>query len=208
MDWYDLGLRVQDSQTLFTARALGYRGVGILTPYKKGTPKGSNNGPEGLEIVQGVELSRKVKPKAKDIRRSILLISAQGEDRDAVETPEIDVVFPRELNHIMAKLAKKNQVAIGFDFHPLLHESKRGREEVLERYFGIAKLVRKYTVPFLLTSGAKNSWDLRAPSDLIAFGKVLGFSEPACKQALSGNFLKENKKRLGKNWIAPGIEKE
>ena len=146
--------------------------------------------------------------KARDIRKNIEIISAIREDREAVETAEVDIVFPGEMNYIMVRLAKKNQVAVGFDFHPLLHSSGKGRGRLLGDYLQTARLVRKYKAPFLLTSGAKSEWELRSPSELVAFGKVLGFSEADAKEALSGKILERNRKRLGKGWVMPGVEEK
>lgn len=210
MDWYDLGIRVADSEALAMAKTLGFSGVGILIPWEKGVFETINGLKKTypLDVAFGIVLKKKVKPQAKDIRRNVELIAATGEDREAVETPEVDIVFPEQLNYIMVKLAKKNNVAIGFDFSPVLHSSKKGRGEVLSHYFQISQLVRKYHAPFILTSGALSPWDLRSPSDLVAFGKILGFNEKESKKGLSGGIIKENRKRLGKEWLMPGVEIE
>lgn len=204
MKFYDLCLR--STGALGMAKEMGFTGVGILLEYKKGVfEEITSFKKQGIETAFGVELSKNVKAKAKDIRRNTLLISARVQDREAVETAEVDIVFPVEFNHVMARLAKKNSVWVGFDFSPVLHSSRKGRGDILEQYLGIARIVRKYKVPFLLTSGAKSQWDVRSPSDLIAFGKVLGFQEPDCRKALSGQVLQKNQERLGRKWIAPGV---
>lgn len=202
MKFFDLGVRSGDPEVLRMAKVLGFSGVGILQPFSKGARDSPEKPP--LQVVLGVEMQKA--SQARDVRREWELIAVRGDDRNAVETPQADIVFPREINHVLARLAKKNNVAIGFEFSALLHSSKRGREEVLARYFEISRVARKHRTAIVMTSGALSAWDLRSPSDLIAFGKVLGFSESQALAGLSGRILEENRKRLGKKWIAPGIE--
>ncbi|MFQ5648206.1 MAG: RNase P subunit p30 family protein, partial [Candidatus Aenigmatarchaeota archaeon] len=136
-------------------------------------------------------------------------------NRAAVETPEVDILAHpwRErkdcgLDHVMAKLAAKNRVAVQFDFSELLHSSKRSRVQLLAQLMAAAELVRKYRAPFIISSGARAPFDLRAPSDLVSFGRVLGFRDPDIKRALSGGIVKENRKRLSGKWVMPGVEIE
>lgn len=208
MPYADLCLRSTAPETLEMATTLGFSQVAILLDFKPGVFETINTLRGDLPAAFGILLRKQIKPKAKDMRQNIELIASQGQEREAAETPEVDLLFPHEINYIIARLAKKNHVTIVFDFNPILHASKRSRGDLLGKYATTAQLVRKYKVPFLLTSGARSPWDVRSPSDLIAFGKVLGFNERACKQALSGSLIKKNAARLSKNWVAPGVTQE
>jgi hypothetical protein len=42
----------------------------------------------------------------------------------------------------------------------------------------------------------------------MSFAKLLGLDPKRAKFALSPKMLEENRKRLGKNWIMPGVEIE
>jgi len=205
-EFYDLCLRAPEAME--KAGELGFSGVGIILGFEKGVFEkiSSLRKSLGKPAAFGVEIKAGVKSKAKDIRKNVELIA--GEGRPALETNEVDIAFCEEVDYVMARIAKRNNVAIAFSLHPIIHSSKRGRGELLSRYFNAAKLIRKYKAPFLLTSGAVSKWDLRGPSDLIAFGKVLGFNQKDCERALSGRILKENRKRLGGKWIIPGVEAE
>ena len=68
--------------------------------------------------------------------------------------------------------------------------------------------MRKFRAPFVLTSRANTEWDLRSASEMVAFGRVLGFQDKEIKDSLSGKILKENRKRLGGKWVIPGVERE
>lgn len=208
MKFYDLCLRTENPKALEMAKKLGFSGVGVIFEYQQGVFE-KIHGLRNIEgVCFGIELKKDIRHKAKDMRKNIELIAAKIEDREAVETPEVDILFPSQLNYIMVRLAKKNNVAIGFDFNAILHSSKRTRSELLSSYLQTARMVRKYRAPFIITSGAKSSWDIRSPSELISFGKVLGFNEKDSIMALSDAIIRENKKRLEKGWILPGVKKE
>jgi len=78
------------------------------------------------------------------------------------------------LNHILCALAKEHNVAIGFSFSSILHAERRG--PLLGRMIQNIKLCRKYKLPMVIGSFAKNSWDQRNKKDLQAFFKVLGMT--------------------------------
>ena len=106
----------------------------------------------------------------------------------------------------MAKLAKKNNVSIEFSLSDLIQTSKLSRSKILHDLMENAKLVKKYKTPFVLTSGSFDCFGLRSPSELLSFGRVLGFQDPEIKNALSDFIVKENRKRLSGKWVMPGVE--
>ncbi len=199
--FFDLCLRSPEAARF--AGELGFSGVGIVLDYDPGVLERLA---ELRKSGTGFGVWLKSPGKAPALRRKVELIVSEG--RAALESREVDIAFCQEVDYVMARLARRNNVAIAFSLHPLLHSSKRGRSDLLAGMHGAARLARKYRSPFVLTSGAVSQWDMRSASDLIAFGKVLGFQESECKKALSGSILKENRKRLGKGWVMPGVEKE
>ena len=173
-----------------------------------------------FDIVISVEIEGKpnhIRELAKRLRQNVEIIAVHGGDSEvnrlAVETPEVDILLHPELkredpgfDHIMAKLARENNVAVEFSMSDLVYTYKKARADILKNLLHNAKLVRKFKVPFVLTSGAFSEWNLRAPSELISFGRVLGFSDPQIQKALSDNIIKENRKRLDKKFVMPGVE--
>lgn len=156
---------------------------------------------------------------ARKIRKKVELVFVQGGDLDvnrkACETPGVDVLAHPELgrndsglDYVMAKLAKEHNVAIEFNFRNLLLSSRKTRSDIFSRMLENAELVRKYKTPFILTSGAVEPYDLRSPSELMSFGRLLGLDTKRMKVSLSGGMLEENRKRLGGKWIMPGVEVE
>ncbi len=233
MAYYDLCVQLEHSEDLDKfvdiAGKLGWKGLGLVLPVKEMRKyRESVRNIKGLDIVLGAEVKikrpedlRKVVGK---VRKQVELIVVYGGDlevnRKAVETPEVDIlVHPwgstrmglrtdPGVNHIMARLAAENNVSFGLDFRDFLYSYKKDKTRLLSFLIETAKLIKKYKSPFVITSGALSPWDLRAPSEFISFGKVLGFQVPAIKQAISDRIITENRKRLGSKWIMPGVEVE
>jgi ribonuclease P/MRP protein subunit RPP1 len=177
----------------------------------------------GLDVSFGYKIEthqhEQVAKLARKARRKTELIIVHGGglevNRAACETPEVDVLAHPELgrndgglDHVMAKLARKNNVAIEFNFRNILLSNRKTRSDVFSSMLENAALVRKYKAPFVLTSGAVEPYDLRSPSELLSFVRLLGLNQKHAKAALSSKMLHENRKRLGGKWIMPGVEIE
>ncbi|MBO8175524.1 MAG: Ribonuclease P protein component 3 [Thermococcus sp.] len=103
---------------------------------------------------------------------------------DALISPE----FGRKDNgfdHVLAKIAAKNEVAIGFSISQLLRASSYERANILKFMMKNWQLVEKYKVPRFLTSSAESKWEVRAPRDLISLGVVIGMEICQAKASLS-----------------------
>lgn len=224
--FYDLHVQGEVEKVVEMARRLGFSGIGLTVPWGNRAAvqeiHARAKSLRGVDVAVGIELAgnpSEIVRIAKSARRQVELILVRGGteeiNRAALETPEVDILVNPKLenggcgiNHILAKLGAKNNVAIAFDFWEILQSYKKTRSQILSCYLETAKFVRKYKCPFFLSAGAMNEWDMRGPSELIAFGKFLGFDEKQCRKALSGFPLFENRKRLGGKWIMPGVEVE
>jgi ribonuclease P/MRP protein subunit RPP1 len=199
------------------AATLGWDGLCLLDA---GLPeKPAMKGKCRIDLVRGalIETDKPglVKREAQKTRDRFEVIAVMGlteeANRAAVEAPAVDILLPGQdtrIDYVMAKLAKKNNVAIGFEFRSLLQSSGEDRSRLFSRMRGSAKIVRKVGAPFLITSGAMSEWDMRAPSELIAFGRELGFETPRITKAISAGLIEENRQRLGGKWVMPGVEVE
>ncbi|HLD42029.1 MAG TPA: RNase P subunit p30 family protein [archaeon] len=226
MGFYDYHLHSENlEETIKTAKILGFSGICIshnwvdlsslekfrksLEPHKK-----------QIDMVIGVEIKDKqnrIPVIVEKIRGLAEIILVHGGDlevnRVSVETKGVDILLHPELgredpglNHVIVNLAEKNNVAIEFSLNDIIQSSKITRARLFEKMLFNAKLVKKYKAPFVLTSGAFDSLWMRSPSELTGLGHLLGFSDPQIKRSLSDSFVKENRKRLSKNWVMPGVE--
>jgi ribonuclease P/MRP protein subunit RPP1 len=227
MNFYDLHVHpeIDPKKMIEFAKLLGWDGICFvfksLREIEKFKKTFESN--QGLDIAFGLKIEVKnpeeLKKIVRNVRREVELISIFGGDleinRKACETPEVDILthpeFERNdsgLDHVTVKLAKENNVSIEFNFRELLFSYKKSRADVFSKMLKNAKLVRKYNAPFIITSGALDPHDLRSPSDLISFGRVLGLDPKKTKLSFSGSILKENRKRLASEWVMPGVEIE
>ncbi len=92
------------------------------------------------------------------------------------------------LNQVLCGLAKKNNIAIGFNFNDVLHS--QNRPLLMGKMMQNIRLCRKYKVKMIIISGAQNPHELRFPQELTSFGICLGMTPGEAKKAL--NLKKEN----------------
>lgn len=227
MKYYDVCVKSgKPKEALGIAEKLGWNGIGLIVPYSVNYMKQISELKETfrgvktkLDVGFGVEIntkdSRQIKKIARSIRKDVELVVVRGMgtevDRVALETPEVDIITHHNdmrINQVLAKLAAKNNVAIGFIFSNILLSYKRTRVSLFSTMIKDAKILKKYGSPFILSSGAISEWDLRSPSDMLAFGKLLGFQDNQSVKGMSDSILKENRKRMGKKWVMPGVEIE
>lgn len=103
---------------------------------------------------------------------------------DALLSPELGR-RDSGMDHILARMAAKNDVAIGFSFAPLLRASSYERANILRFMVRNWRLIEKYKAPRFLTTSAENMWEVRAPRDLMSFGIALGMEIPQAKASLT-----------------------
>ena len=104
-------------------------------------------------------------------------------------TDQKDFIHSRNsgLNQVLCKLAKKNNVAVGFSFSDLVNSDKK--ELILGRMMQNISLCRKYKLKIVLGSFALKETEIRNKSELMSFGKILGMNGNEINSAL--NFHKK-----------------
>lgn len=120
-------------------------------------------------------------------RKDASCISVVGGDlkvnRHCVENIRVDVLSrpylkrsDSGLNHVLAKEALKNKVAIELCFKDVLRSYLAPRSKVISNFKDIYTLHRKFDFPLILTSGARSVFDIRTPQDFIAFFEQTGLT--------------------------------
>jgi ribonuclease P/MRP protein subunit RPP1 len=210
------------------AKQLGYAGI-CFAEYYKGEEQLKRLQTEiekvkqkvGIEIFLGFE-ARNLKELAvlREKRRKFDVLLARGGDlrlnREAVETAEVNILTHPEyertdpgLNHVLAKLAAKNNVAIEINFREILVSNRRTRSMILKHMAHNVKLTKKYKTPIIACSGALSHWDICDPQCLISFVSLLGLQLNEAKATASKipeKIIKQIKERKSEKWIAPGIK--
>jgi ribonuclease P/MRP protein subunit RPP1 len=194
------------------AGQLGWDGVCVFGEEVK-------TGKKGAEMVMGLLIEARnpeqMRKRVRSERKNFGVIAVVGVNDDmnraACETAGVDLLLPQgdtKIDVVMAKIAREKNVRIGFEFGQLLHSTLEERSTLFSQMLKNAKSVKKFGAPFAIVSGALSEFGLRAPSELMAFGRVLGFEGPEIRDAMSGKAIDENKKRLSGRWLMPGVEVE
>ncbi|WP_297067400.1 Ribonuclease P protein component 3 [Thermococcus sp.] len=142
-----------------------------------------------LIVTRKPSLIREIKTRV-----SKVLIYVQGGDmrvnRTAIEAGVDAVVCPcfgrkdPGFDHILARLAAKYGVAIGFSLSPVLKAEPYEQSHLLRFQAEIWRLVCRYKVPRFITSSAEGKWEVRGPRDLMSFGINLGMGIPQARAGL------------------------
>ena len=136
----------------------------------------------------------------------ILAVKSSNDEvsRSALENKNIDILLSSELsnqkdfihfrnsglNQVLCKIAKKNNVALGFSFSDLINSEKK--ELILGRMIQNVSLCKKYKVRMVLGSFANKDIEIKNRSELMSFGKILGMNGNEINHAL--NFKKKEEK--------------
>ena len=117
-----------------------------------------------MKIIQGGD--EKINRKAVENRNNDILLSPENNRLK-------DHLHYRKsgLNQVLCKLAKKNNVAIGFDFCLILKSNSLDRAKFLGRMIQNVKLCRKYKVKMIIGCFSKEK---RNEITLKAFSNILG----------------------------------
>lgn len=157
------------------------------------------------------KLSRKFRNRAS-------CISVVGGDlkvnRNVLENIQIDVLsrpylrrYDSGLNHVLAKEAVNNNVAIELCFKDVLKSYLAHRSKILSNFKDIYVLYRKFNFPLILSSRAESIFDIRTTADFTAFFTQTGLTADEVYSSFktAQNILEYNSKR--KNYILKGVRR-
>lgn len=151
-------------------------------------------------------------------RNKASCISVVGGDlkvnRAVVENIRIDVLsrpylnrYGAGFNHVLAKEALKNNVAIELCFKDVLRSYLSHRAKVISDFKDIYTLYRKFDFPLILSSRAESVFDVRTTQDFIAFFKQTGLCDEEVNKSFetSKDILEFNRNRH--NMILKGVRR-
>lgn len=107
-----------------------------------------------------------------------------NKNRKSLETRNTDILLNPEstkkssdINHILCKLAKKNDIIIAFSLNKL-------NDNILQKLLKDIKLFRKYKVKCAIATFAKDKYDLKNAQDIISLCKILGMTPKEAQDSL------------------------
>lgn len=206
------------------AYRLGYNGIALIQSsnnYRKDLWDDINEIDPEFKIFSGVEIyarnNQDLKKKINKFRdREDVLIVNGGNlkiNRAACEDPRVDIIAnpyknrrDSGINHVLARKAAENEVAIELSINPLIKTRLSLRAKLLSYFRQIIKLYRKFEFPVIISSNAHSSYDLRTPYDIITLARCFGMTAVEAENSLSKNplnIIKRNKIR--KDIVVKGV---
>jgi ribonuclease P/MRP protein subunit RPP1 len=213
--FFDLHVHA-DEKIAKEAKRLGYNGISVVSysnEYEEDFLDKFSNFDNVFTIKNGIEIvannSSSLKKEIKKFRKKADILIVQGGNlkinRMASMDSRVDIIsHPFKdrrdcgLNHILAKKAAENDVAIEINLMSILSNNRSFRSKILSKYRQIIKLHRKFEFPLIFASDAHSTYDLRTPNDIICLLALLGLSRKEIYNVLSKtprNIIEKNKMR-------------
>jgi ribonuclease P/MRP protein subunit RPP1 len=112
------------------------------------------------------------------------------------------------INHVLARKASENNVAIELNLKNFLKTNLRYRYRIISQFRHIVELQRKFKFPLIITSNANSKYDIRTPQDIFALAKCFGMTFEETYDALSTtpqNIFETNNIRA--SFVVDGVRK-
>ena len=232
MDYYEAVRAYPDGESTaarlaLTAAEYGFSGVVVRNAAESGILDG-DDGPSreaiaeeyGVDIVDAVEIAGEnpsaASARVNECREEHTLIAVRGSralNRFACEEPRVDVLArpmaDGDVNHVLARAAKRNGVRFEFDFGRVLRLSGGRRVQALSDLRKLREIVTHYDAPYVVSASPESHLELRAPRELLALGEVVGFGREQIETGLAewGRLAARNRERLSESFIEPGVRK-
>jgi ribonuclease P/MRP protein subunit RPP1 len=88
-------------------------------------------------------------------------------------------------DHVTAKMAADNGVAVDISLAPIIKERGAMRQRVMDRYHDIVRLYLKFEFPLVISTHARSVLDMRSVRECSALVSLIGLDATLVEQALS-----------------------
>jgi ribonuclease P/MRP protein subunit RPP1 len=154
----------------------------------------------GIEIYPGIYIRdtavRELISRIKRERNNKAVVSVQAGDngfnRSVITIKGVHILrglYSSDKNafdHVAAKMAADNRVAIDLDLSPLISGRGFTRQRVMHRYRDILVLERRYEFPITISSHARSILDMRAVREIAGLCSLIGMDIPDVENAFFG----------------------
>lgn len=176
-----------------------------------------------VDLHTGVKIRADEKKELHDkislFRDHVEVVSVHGGsseiNRLAAEEKRVDILchpeFKRHdsgIDHVIAKTAGKNQVAIEIDFRSVLTTYGKLRAQIMHGQRRNVRLARKFDVPVVLCSGARHVSEMRKPRDMIGLATGLGIELSEAFKLVEGvprAILQRYEEATDEDQVRPGV---
>jgi ribonuclease P/MRP protein subunit RPP1 len=154
----------------------------------------------GIEIYSGILIRdtsvRDLTNRIKRERNNEAIISVQAGDngfnRSVISLKGVHILRglhsadKNAFDHVAAKMAADNRVAIDLDLLPLISGRGFTRQRAMHRYRDILVLERRYEFPITLSSHARSILDMRTVREIAGLCSLIGMDIPDVEKAFFG----------------------
>ncbi|MBO8179206.1 MAG: hypothetical protein H0Z19_01795 [Archaeoglobus sp.] len=132
--------------------------------------------PGGCGIVIKADSPRELRKKLRNVKRRAIVgvVGKEAVCREAVMRRRVDVILDwedRELDYATLKLAAEKDVAIELGLSKFLRTEGYKRMHLFEKLRKEIMVIKKFDVPFIVTTAAENQWELRTRKQVENFFK-------------------------------------
>jgi len=154
----------------------------------------------GVEVCTGILIRdtsiRDLINRIKRERNIAAVISVQagdnGYNRSAINVKGVHILRglhsadKNAFDHVAARTAADNRVAIDLDLSPFLSGRGFTRQRAIQRYRDILVLEQRYGFPLTLSSHARSILDMRAVREIAGLCSLIGMETPDVEMAFFG----------------------
>ena len=154
----------------------------------------------GIEIYSGILIRdaavRDLMSHIKRERNNEAVVSVQAGDngfnRSVINLKGVHILRglhsadKNAFDHVAAKMAADNRVAIDLDLSPLISGRGFTRQRAMHRYRDILVLERRYEFPITISSHARSILDMRAVREISGLCSLVGMDTPDVEKAFFG----------------------
>ncbi|WP_435182725.1 RNase P subunit p30 family protein [Halobellus sp. EA9] len=220
------------SRLALTAERHGYAGVIVRTDdadpdYETLRETANVDVADGVEIVaQDSQHASGAVGNARPKHEVVIVAGGtDGLNRFAVEQARVDVLArpfegtrddgtdgiggDGDVNHVLAKAARDNDVRIEVNLAPVLRDRGGGRVRHLDKLRRLKRLLDHYDAPYVVSANAESHLQVRAPRELAALGEEIGLGAEWTRDGLTewARLVERNRTRLSESFITPGVER-
>lgn len=142
--------------------------------------------PVSCRVIDSKNLDKAYHPKA-----LVFCSGDSGKENKKIARSGVDVLidpvvhYKRTIDSALMQIAKDNGVVVGISLSKMLEAKKKQRANLMKYYRLLVDLCHKVGTKILLTSGAKDEFQLRKPEQLVSYGKIFGLTKEQARWSLT-----------------------
>lgn len=177
----------------------------------------------GIDVVRGIEIETDDKAVASGAignwrpKAEVLILNGRDPEmnRFAAESPRVDVLADPmggdgDLNHVIARAAAENGVAIEVSLGRVLRRSGGPRVQAISNLRKLHDLIEDAGAPFVVSGTPETHLQVRGARELVAVGEKIGFSADEIETGLRtwGTIAERIRERRDPKTVVPGVTVE